>query len=279
MQGDACDGDDDGDGLPDGIDECPLEFNFDGINGPCGDTDGDGVPDLEDNCAGVYNPKVGRFRTHGPFPPIEQPDSDGNGIGDACDYDGDGDGEGAGDNCPNVPNSDQADADGDEFGDACDLCPTVADPKPSFTPAGDPFQSDGDGDGVGDACDDSVVVDGSPIPPGGLKAKGKGYDLNVDVVPQVEARVPLQGCPGKCSNGPAGNEALRIVLVGVGDDVRAWIADDLGATVKSATGDGAERELQFRPLGGRRYFLTLSFGAKAKGLRSFSLQIANVKTN
>jgi len=37
---------------------------------PLADTDGDGVPDVNDNCPGVSNP--------------DQTDSDGNGVGDAC---------------------------------------------------------------------------------------------------------------------------------------------------------------------------------------------------
>jgi hypothetical protein len=58
-------------------------------------------------------------------------DTDGDGVGDACDV------------CPSVGNPDQFDTDGDGLGDACDVCPAAADPA----------QSDADGDGVGDACD------------------------------------------------------------------------------------------------------------------------------
>jgi hypothetical protein len=56
--------------------ECDLNFgehyagNWDVICGPDIDTDGDGVKDVYDNCPAVYNP--------------DQADSNGNGIGDAC---------------------------------------------------------------------------------------------------------------------------------------------------------------------------------------------------
>ncbi|MBU0480363.1 MAG: thrombospondin type 3 repeat-containing protein [Proteobacteria bacterium] len=89
---------------------------------PCSDptdTDGDGVGDACDNCPAVSN--------------ITQLDTDGDGFGDACD------------NCVNVINADQANADGpgDSFGDACDNCPTTVNPA----------QNDSDGDTIGDLCD------------------------------------------------------------------------------------------------------------------------------
>jgi hypothetical protein len=75
------------------------------------DTDSDLLPDGEDNCPRVRNPL--------------QEDSDGNGIGDACELpppppDQDGDGvPDPYDNCPVDPNADQRDSDGNGTGDAC----------------------------------------------------------------------------------------------------------------------------------------------------------------
>nr|WP_280923980.1 T9SS type A sorting domain-containing protein [Aridibaculum aurantiacum] len=86
-------------------------------------------------------------------------DSDGDGLGDACDTcpndpGNDSDGDGICDdidNCPGTANPGQEDADGDGIGDACDNCPTVSNPN----------QVDADGDGIGDVCDDS---DGDGVP-------------------------------------------------------------------------------------------------------------------
>jgi PKD repeat protein len=72
----------DGDGVADGIDNCPnvkngsqADSDGDGVGDACEsatptDSDGDGVADATDNCPSVANP--------------DQADSNGNGIGDAC---------------------------------------------------------------------------------------------------------------------------------------------------------------------------------------------------
>ncbi|MFO1463751.1 MAG: thrombospondin type 3 repeat-containing protein [bacterium] len=118
--GDACQGDYDGDGVPDGIDNCPRTQ----VGKPPGpgadqtDTDGDGVGDLCDNCRRTYNPDQKDLIN-------DQNDPLPDGIGDACQGDwSDEDGVlDKDDNCIYLYNPDQANQDGDPFGDPCDMCP------------------------------------------------------------------------------------------------------------------------------------------------------------
>ena len=112
------------------------------------DTDGDGVPDSVDKCPTVPNPG--------------QEDTDGNGVGDACNAFEDRDGDefsDALDNCPNDINPTQSDRDGDGVGDDCDPFPD--DPDNDLQQclldlgeceAGNP-PADTDGDGEADSTD------------------------------------------------------------------------------------------------------------------------------
>ena len=191
--------DQDGDGIPDFKDNCPTVANKDQVDAdqdgwgdvchdPCDDTpldpscslppdfDQDGVDNIVDNCPEVANP--------------DQKDSDGDGVGDACqtttttcpagqmlvagqcmaDQDGDGV-ENSKDNCPAVANSDQKDTDGDGKGDGCDEdmdgdgvlndvdnCPNH--PNSITIAGGKVYQKDFDNDGIGNPCDLDADGDG-----------------------------------------------------------------------------------------------------------------------
>jgi len=122
--GDVCDDDDDNDGVKDGADNCPRVFNDDQVMpadvSQCRvDADNDDISDNADNCPGLAN--------------RDQADTDGDGLGDACDPDIDDDTIlNEVDNCPATKNPDQADDDRDGRGDACDAvyCLVVDPSKP-----------------------------------------------------------------------------------------------------------------------------------------------------
>lgn len=120
------------------------------------DSDGDGIFDGLDNCPGAYNPgqedvdqdRLGDICDFCPADPLNDPDGD-----QVCQ---------SADNCPNVTNPGQEDADNDGSGDVCDPCPVdplndadldgVCGNIDNCPTVSNPGQADANNDGTGDAC-------------------------------------------------------------------------------------------------------------------------------
>jgi cytosine/adenosine deaminase-related metal-dependent hydrolase len=129
-----------------------------------GDSDGDGIPDGDDDCPRVFNPVR-------PMDRGAQADADEDGIGDACDpcpndpnqecvgytasdRDNDGIPDGV-DTCPEVSDPTQPDKDGDGWGDACDSCES---PNPGATPCALPISTLRNPGAPGHPASGTVVV-------------------------------------------------------------------------------------------------------------------------
>ncbi|WP_372810215.1 neutral/alkaline non-lysosomal ceramidase N-terminal domain-containing protein, partial [Litorivivens sp.] len=141
-RGDACDKDDDNDGL---TDDSETEQGSDPTNP---DTDADGIRDGDDNCPIDSN--------------ADQADFDRDDLGDTCDSDDDNDGTNDDDDAfPNDPNED-TDTDGDGIGnnaDDDDDNDGVRDEDDAF-PLNKDEDTDTDGDGIGNNADDDDDNDG-----------------------------------------------------------------------------------------------------------------------
>lgn len=169
--GDACDDDDDADGVPDARpDNCRTMRNPGqepgpdpryGLICPPVDDDRDGLIREDDNCerqgtAPVFNP--------------DQADLDGDDHGDACD----------------------ADRDGDRLDDPYDYCPTVYSLERGVDRNGDGFnnhldQLDRDGDRVGTECDPDELSVAGPQGTGRRDRRRPRLALDVDRRQQLAA--------------------------------------------------------------------------------------------
>jgi hypothetical protein len=247
--GDACDPDDDNDGVLDVNDVFPLDpldwqdADGDGIGDNADtDDDNDGVPDVDDAF---------------PLDPTESIDTDGDGIGDNADTDDDNDGvpdvddafpfdptesvdtdgDGVGDNADVFPNdpTESVDTDGDGVGDNSDNCPTVANAN----------QLDWDGDGLGDKCDDPVPMPDDVL--GELKAQKTGTsvafagDFNGDGYGDYVIGTPAYTVPKTLTNKAIKN-AGKVEIISGKD----------GATLFSLEGDTPKAALGFAVAGNGR---------------------------
>ncbi len=158
MFGDACDTDKDDDGYNNGVDNCPNRANPDQTDTHLPD---DGIGDVCDDNEACSDGSSGDGKPWSEdncrnFCNADQLDTDNDDIGDVCDNDDDNDGvpDAWPDNCPTMANNDQADSDDDGIGDVCDNCPGDANSN----------QSNLDADVDGDACDDDDDGDGVDDP-------------------------------------------------------------------------------------------------------------------
>jgi MYXO-CTERM domain-containing protein len=162
-RGDACDSDDDNDGIADDLDEVPDDPTR------CSDLDEDSCDDCSsgvfapgnDGCEGVSTCEDGGVDV----------DADGFCGDDDDDLDGDAVANEE-DNCPDLPNADQIDSDGDGLGDACDADVDSGDddptePEDDMTEDGsdlDAGASETEDDPSTDAAADPSSLDAGPAP-------------------------------------------------------------------------------------------------------------------
>ena len=227
--------DSDNDGIPNAMDNCPTIFNpdqtdsdNDGIGNACdatncnvgtacndgnpntindlfdvncncvgtpitnADTDNDGIPDIDDNCPTVYNPN--------------QADSNGNGLGDACDNStcvpwmscNDGDpltiNDKWDDDCNCVGSFIGYDTDNDGIYDYLDNCPSTFNPD----------QADDDNDGIGNTCDTISCTPGTPCNDGNPNTTNDLIDVNCNCIgtPITNADTDNDGIPDIDDNCP-----------------------------------------------------------------------------
>lgn len=235
--GDACDPDDDNDGVEDddevriGSDRYDVDTDDDHIDdgyevgdpADASDVDGDGTPDVidrdtdDDSIADEFEAGDDDLNT----PPI---DTDGDGLADFRDPDSDDDGVADGDdNCRIVPNADQSDIDLDRLGDLCDgdtdgdgyldeedVCPMIY----------NPLQADLDGDGIGDLCDpdrdgDEVLNEDDNCPdtanPNQFNFDSDDVGAACDATFAGEGPLQVQGGTG-CQGGESDDLPLSMAL-------------------------------------------------------------------
>ncbi len=200
--------DDDGDGHPNRLDNCPNDANPDQL-----DDDGDGVGNPCDNCPDVANADQDPSACEGGPAYDATKDHDGDGVATVDD------------NCPDVANPDQTDTDGDQLGDACDNCPSVANYD----------QTDSTGDGVGDACSETPVGDICDE----LESDFTEVDPNIYIILDKSGSMGLTDGQSKTRMERA-KDGLDLIANQLADEVRFGILSYPNGGSTSCTSPGQE---------------------------------------
>ncbi|MBT3182615.1 MAG: hypothetical protein HN337_08945 [Deltaproteobacteria bacterium] len=162
--------DDDSDGIPNKIDNCPTNYNPNQI-----DSDTDNVGNECDNCIDDYNP--------------EQVDTDEDLVGNECD------------NCPDVINQNQTDTDEDGYGNDCEECPTDPEKLDPGTCGCNVSDVDTDYDGTPNCIDDCPDDPNLTTPgPCGCDPIDSDFDMTPDCIDDCDAD-PNKVDPGVCGCG------------------------------------------------------------------------------
>jgi uncharacterized repeat protein (TIGR01451 family) len=238
------DGDADGDGTPDYLDE---DIDGDGIPNSVegdGDSDGDGVPDYQDTDSdndGIPDATEGIGDTDGDgVPDYLDEDSDGDGIPDELEGSGDTDGDG-------VPDYRDLDSDGDGIPDSEEAvcspgigsgfpCDSDGDGTPDFQ------DTDSDGDGIPDQIEGSTDSDGDGTP------NYRDLDSDDDGIPdEIEGYGDADGdgTPNFLDTDSDGDGLLdgQEWSSGPGDPLAGCTADDPVCFDNDVDGDGTPNYL------------------------------------
>jgi len=210
--GDACDQDDDNDGVRDGdgggTSPCPttdtcLPDSVCSLGGNTCSGPGDCLAtDQEDFCIVIFGEcsrSKAPCQTTPDCPPlVDTCQRECDSSGEACTTDVECTVTGCDDNCPLIPNPAQSDMESDGVGDVCDNCPADSNPT----------QDDLDGDLLGDACDPDIDGDGQ---------QQDLYGVKCSVVPDANGNPTAASRIAFCTDGVTlCFRNLECVLAGAG---------------------------------------------------------------
>lgn len=244
------------------------------------DDDGDGIPNGSDNCPDVFNP----IR---PMDIGAQPDTDGDGEGDACDpcpddktdsctkpdaedIDGDGIPNGV-DNCPGTANPNQTDTDKDGKGDACDSCSSS---NPGFATCPLPLTSVRDPNSPQHPSTGSAVTIQGVYVTGVVPQNAAGTGKSLGFYVEDGSQKPFSGIYIFTKTVvPTVKVGNKVDITGVYDPYQSL--DEISSPTYTVTDSGTT--LPFSPLVVANPADLATGGALADGYQSMLVEVDNVK--